>query len=249
MIGAIKEFNEKEECWCDYFKRFVNWTTLNSLDEKAHIRALIVTEGGGGYFLYIEGTIKRSRPLPNRNWFGKRTIPLVLLERHKFGTTSQKEDETLYDYSLRIQAMREFCDFKDFLDQALRGYFIMGFRDVQNNIIALHVAETDLSFKRAGEIAQRVRNFSAEAKLIAPSEPEIFRMAVHSQSIVTDVNANDFPIKMEVDKGCRVSKSGTSFHGELFVSDQGPSIIGRDWIKRLLDWKTFQINQILFADT
>ncbi|KAF0989523.1 hypothetical protein HZS_1873 [Henneguya salminicola] len=78
--------------------------------------------------------------------------------------------------------MSEFCDFNNFLDQALRNHFMMGFRGVQNNIRALVIAESDLSFKRAVEITQRIRNSSAEAKLIAPSEPEIFRraVAVHS---------------------------------------------------------------------
>ncbi|KAF0985554.1 hypothetical protein HZS_5936 [Henneguya salminicola] len=76
----------------------------------------------------------------------------------------------------------KFCDFQEFLDQALRGQFIMGFRDVQNNIRALLLAETDLSFKRIIEVAQRISSSSAEAKLIAPAKPEIFRMALHSKS-------------------------------------------------------------------
>ncbi|KAF0989201.1 hypothetical protein HZS_7520 [Henneguya salminicola] len=60
--------------------------------------------------------------------------PLILSERHKFWTTSQKENETLNDYSLRIQAMNEFCGFTDFLHQELRDQFIISFLDVQNNI-------------------------------------------------------------------------------------------------------------------
>ncbi|KAF0985509.1 hypothetical protein HZS_2678, partial [Henneguya salminicola] len=78
--------------------------------------------------------------------------------------------------------MSEFCDFQEFLDQALRDQFIMGFRDVQNNIRALLLAETGLSFKRIMEVAQRISSSSVEAKLIALAKPEIFRMALHSKS-------------------------------------------------------------------
>ncbi|KAF0986624.1 LOW QUALITY PROTEIN: hypothetical protein HZS_6872 [Henneguya salminicola] len=74
--------------------------------------------------------------------------------------------------------MWELCDFEEYLDQALRDQLTMDFQDVQNNIRALLIAETDFSFKRSVEIALRFRNSSAEAKLIAPSEPEIFRMCI-----------------------------------------------------------------------
>ncbi|KAF0988139.1 hypothetical protein HZS_2677 [Henneguya salminicola] len=89
--------------------------------------------------------------------------PLILSERYQFWTTSQMEQETISEYSLRIQKMSEFCNFQEFLDQALRDQFLIGFRDVQNNIRALLLAETDLSFKRTVEVAQRIQSSSAEA--------------------------------------------------------------------------------------
>ncbi|KAF0989554.1 hypothetical protein HZS_5465 [Henneguya salminicola] len=107
--------------------------------------------------------------------------PLIFFERYKFWTTSEMEPETIRESSLRIQKMSEFCDFQEFLDQALRNQFIMGFRDVQNNIRALLLAETNLSFKRTVEVTQRIKSSYAEAKLIAPAKPGIFRMALHSK--------------------------------------------------------------------
>ncbi|KAF0985550.1 hypothetical protein HZS_1415, partial [Henneguya salminicola] len=53
--------------------------------------------------------------------------------------------------SVSILFMSEFCDFQEFIDQALRDQFIIGFRDAKNNIRAFLLAETDLSFKRTVE--------------------------------------------------------------------------------------------------
>ncbi|KAF0990972.1 hypothetical protein HZS_355 [Henneguya salminicola] len=149
MIGTIKELDENNECRGDYYKRFLNWATLNNLDEKSKIRALIVM-GGQIIFATLKAQLKGVDPCEIEICQAKELLsahfspkPLILSERYKFWATSQMEQETISEYSLRIQKMSEFCDFQEFFDQALRDQFIMGFRDVQINIRALLLAEAD----------------------------------------------------------------------------------------------------------
>ncbi|KAF0986366.1 hypothetical protein HZS_5463, partial [Henneguya salminicola] len=111
MIGAIKEFNEKEKCWCCYFKIFVNLATLNSLYEKAQIRALIVM-GVKRIFSTLKAQLNGVDPYQIEISLANELLsahfnpkPLVLSEGYKFWTASQKEYEALNDYSLQIQAI------------------------------------------------------------------------------------------------------------------------------------------------
>ncbi|KAF0989146.1 hypothetical protein HZS_6875 [Henneguya salminicola] len=55
--------------------------------------------------------------------------PLVISERYKFWSAEQYMGVSIKEFALKIQRIREFGVFEDFLDQALRDKFILGFKD------------------------------------------------------------------------------------------------------------------------
>ncbi|KAF0991905.1 hypothetical protein HZS_3831 [Henneguya salminicola] len=97
MIRTIKEFYENNECLGDYYKRFLNWATLNNLDEKSKIRALTIM-GGQRIFSTLRAQLKgvdpceieirKANELLSAHFSPK---PLILSEKYKFWTTSQTE--------------------------------------------------------------------------------------------------------------------------------------------------------------
>ena len=77
--------------------------------------------------------------------------PIIIAERYKFYCRDQSENETVTKYLAELRKLTLNCDFKDFLDQALRYRFVCG---LQNNSIRRRLlAERKLTLKPAIELA------------------------------------------------------------------------------------------------
>ena len=54
--------------------------------------------------------------------------PLIIAERFKFHRRNQREGETVAQYLAELRRLTEQCDFKDYLEEALRDRFVCGLR-------------------------------------------------------------------------------------------------------------------------
>ena len=75
------------------------------------------------------------------------------------------ENEAITEYLAELRKLTLNCDFKDFLDQALRDCFVC---DLQNNSIRWRLlAERKLMLKSAIELAKTMENADLETQIIA----------------------------------------------------------------------------------
>ena len=75
------------------------------------------------------------------------------------------ENETITEYLAELRKLTLNCDFKDFLDQALRDRFVCG---LQNNSIRWRLlAEKKLMLKSVIELAKAMENVDLETQIIA----------------------------------------------------------------------------------
>ena len=58
--------------------------------------------------------------------------PLIIAERYTFYFRDQSENETITEYLAELRKLTLNCEFKDYLDQALKDRFVCG---LQNNNI------------------------------------------------------------------------------------------------------------------
>ena len=75
------------------------------------------------------------------------------------------ENETITEYLAELRKLTLNCDFKDFLDQALRDRFVCGLQN--NSILRRLLAERKLTLKSAIELAKIVENADLETQIIA----------------------------------------------------------------------------------
>ena len=73
--------------------------------------------------------------------------PIVIAERYKFSNRIQAEGESIADYIAKLRRLPLHCDFRAFLEQALRDKFVCGLRD--SGIRKKLLSEKDLDLNRA----------------------------------------------------------------------------------------------------
>ena len=76
---------------------------------------------------------------------------ILIYERYKFYSRNQKGTETVAEFVAGIKALAHTCSFGDQLNDMLRDRFVMGLSSSETQHTLL--AEADLTFKRAVEIA------------------------------------------------------------------------------------------------
>jgi len=85
-------------------------------------------------------------------------IPLVIAERFRFHKRDQRGGEAVRVFVADIRKLAQHCEFGNALDSSLLGRLICGLRNepIQKRLLS----ETDLTFKRAIEIAIAIETAS-----------------------------------------------------------------------------------------
>ena len=96
--------------------------------------------------------------------------PTLLAERYHFYQCSQKEEENVQMFAVRLREQGYKCDFKTFVEEALRDRFLMGLRDSETRQLLL--AEENLTITQAVAKAFTRERASLEATDMA-------RLTVH----------------------------------------------------------------------
>ena len=78
--------------------------------------------------------------------------PIVIAERLKFRKQIQKSGENIATYLVSLKQLAETCDYKQFLDEALRDQLVCGLRSeaIQKRLLT----EAELDLKKALKISQ-----------------------------------------------------------------------------------------------
>lgn len=92
---------------------------------------------------------------------------LLVAESYKFHKAKQEFDESVTMYANRLRRLAANCQFKGFLDRALRDRFVCGIRN-QNTLNSL--LSKDLSFQDCLAKALAVESADKEARNLTPTE-------------------------------------------------------------------------------
>ena len=87
-----------------------------------------------------------------------------LPKRYKFYTRDQKQDESVSEYIAELRKLSLYCEFKAFLDDALRDKFVCGLK--KSNIRRRLLTEKALTLQNAVEIAKNLDQAEFEKELI-----------------------------------------------------------------------------------
>ena len=87
--------------------------------------------------------------------------PIMIAERFKFQQCVQKPDESVTEYLAQLRKMTEYCEFRDYLEQALRERFVSGIKNaaIQRKLLS----QEGLDLAKALSIAQSMEAAEAQS--------------------------------------------------------------------------------------
>ena len=157
--GSVCEFNSALEDWKTYVERLEQYFTANDVTAVGKKRAILLSACGASAYQLIRSLL--SPATPNEKSFAEivdvmrdhyHPRPSIIVLRYTFNSRSRKEGESIAMYVAELKKLSTECEYGDSLNEMIRDRLVCGVNDrrIQRRLLA----EPDLTFKKAMEIAQ-----------------------------------------------------------------------------------------------
>ena len=170
--STLESFDPAVETVDDYKERFdFHCTALGIREERQ--KALFLTRIGRDVFVKVK-ILASPTPLADltlaqiveymKGHYKKETVEIA--ERFKFFKRVQQDKESLADYSAELRTLAKTCNFRNYLDTALRDQLVCGLRDqkTQKELLCIQ----DLTIAIATERAKAAETVNRETQQLNP---------------------------------------------------------------------------------
>ena len=160
VLGSLGEFDYRTDSVSSYLERMQLYFEANAVADDRKVAVLLTVIGAKTYETTLRSLLARELKAILLKHYDPQ--PLVIGERFRFYQRSQKSGESIADFVADLRRLSIKCEFGDFLDQALRDRFVCGVRNeaLQRKLLT----ESDLTIKRAQELAQSMESADLNAK-------------------------------------------------------------------------------------
>ena len=156
--GTIGEFDSGIEDWTSYTERLEQYFVANNVGEDKQ-RATLLSVCGSQTYLLLKSLLAPVKPVEKsyeeivqilKDHYQPK--PTVIVERFNFHSRYRKQEETVANFVADLRKLAGHCQFGDSLSDMLRDRLVCVINDkrIQRRLLA----EPDLTFKRAFELAQ-----------------------------------------------------------------------------------------------
>ena len=168
--GKIEEFDSVHEDWPEYVERLGFFFDANGIgDDADKKRAVFLTVVGATTYKLLRSLVSPSKP-GEKSYADLITVlsahfnppPSVIVQRFKFHTRCREPGESVAVFVSQLRSLSEHCKFGTTLEDMLRDRIVCGIND--NAIQKRLLAEPELSFKKAVELAQGMETAARDAK-------------------------------------------------------------------------------------
>ena len=170
FIGRLDKFQMGRDDFDCYVKRLEQYFVANAILENKQVATFLTAIGGPTYEL-LKSLVMPAAPkdkdltqLMNVLQAHLKPKPLTIAEWYKFHKRAQKEEETVAEFVLTLKGLAKHCNFGDFLNDALRDHLVCGLN--KESIQRRLLAEADLTFQKACEIAQAMEMVAKDASTL-----------------------------------------------------------------------------------
>ena len=162
VFGQIQEFDPSSELFTVYMERVNLFFTANDVPDEKKVPVFLTVVGKPTYALLrdlvqpsspIDKTLQDITDVLKKHY---QPTPSVIAERFQFHKRNQKEGESVAEYVAELKRLSTHCQFKDYLDDALRDRLVCGLRkeSTQKRLLL----EDKLTFTKAVETAQNIES-------------------------------------------------------------------------------------------
>ena len=180
-FGKVQEFNPDSDSVIAYIERVNLFFTANDIPTAKWVAVLLGVIGGKTYehlrnlvSLKSPDSLKYSELVEvfKQHYEPK---PLIIAKRFHFHCRNQTSSESVSEYMAELRILSTNCDFKVYLDQALRGRLVCGLRNegIQHRLLA----EADLTLKQALDLTLGMEAAERNAKSLKGTEQAVHKFA------------------------------------------------------------------------
>ena len=167
-FGHIGAFDHDQEDWKSYSERLGHYLSANKIDDAIQKRDVLLSTCGPTTYTLVRNLATPSPPaepsyeqliqLLQDHYNPKPSVPV---QRFRFNTRCRQSGESIAQFVAALHQLSEHCNFGGSLDDMLRDQLICGVDDrrIQRRLLA----ETDLDFKRAYELAVAMESAEKDA--------------------------------------------------------------------------------------
>ncbi len=163
--------------WVLYSERLDQFFVANGIEENANEVAVLLTVIGAKVYSLMRNLLVPTKPAEKSYAALVKVMkdhlkpkPLVIAERFKFHRQNQRDGETVAQYVAELHKLSELCEFKEYLEEALRDRLVCGLRSeaIQRRLLV----EEELKLKKAFDIVHGMETASRKAsELQASTKP------------------------------------------------------------------------------
>ena len=137
LVGSIETFYLHADNWLEYIERVEQYFIANGIDSAEKKRGILLTVVGSETYSLIRNLLTPVKP--SEKTFAEiveilkthlNPKPIVIAERYKFYQRTQHVGESLNCFLSEIRKMTEYCEFGNFLEDAIRDRFVCGITNV-----------------------------------------------------------------------------------------------------------------------
>jgi hypothetical protein len=156
--GKMDAYDNAIEEWSSYAERCEQFCIANDIGDEKNMVATLLSSMGPTAYKDLKDLITPAKPSSLKfteidTKLTKRYDPetTIILERYRFHTRMQKESETIIMFIAAIRRQAGKCEFKTFLDEALRDRLVCGLKheSIQKRLLG----ESKLTFETAQKMA------------------------------------------------------------------------------------------------
>ena len=152
VIRKLHEFRAEDQEMSAYIDSVELYFQVNEIDEEKLAVALLTAVGGKTYSLLrnlVAPQLPKEKYIAQLNNILKAHFepkPLMIAERFRLHQRSQQEIESVKEYVAELKRMAKHCNFRTYLNEALRDRLVCGLRNkaMQKRLLS----EAELTFER-----------------------------------------------------------------------------------------------------
>ena len=172
-LGQVEPFDLESDDWVLYTERLEQFFVANAKVDNKKVAVLLTVIGAKAYSL-LRNLLAPTKPADTayadlvkvmKDHFKPK--PIVIAERFKFHRWDQQDEDNVAQYLAELRRLTEQCDFKEYLEEALRDRFVCGLRSVA--IQRRLLAEEDLNLKKAFDLANGMEAANRKASELQAS--------------------------------------------------------------------------------
>ena len=175
LLGTLEKFELQTDNWLEYVERIEQYFIANAIDSADKKRGILLTVIGSETYSLLRSLISPAKPadktftqLVDVLKSHLNPTPIVMAERFKFYNRVQFPAESLHVYLADLRKMTIYCDFGEFLNDALRDKFVCGMSN--SGIRKRLFTEKDLTLEKAVKLAISMEASINENELMIASE-------------------------------------------------------------------------------